>query len=228
MNKSRKSKKAFIVAAIALMAALVVGMGAMTYSKYITTSSTETTATAAKWGFVIAANADDLFGANYTKNGDYAIKVNGNEDGVAVKASGLTLAPGTSGSMTFNVNGTAEVLAKLTFEVSAASLIGIDYTSAEDYYPIKWTLKKGDQVVVDNKDFDTLKSKVSEQSSNIAIGQSLEDTYTLSWVWALDGNDAKDTLIGQHAAENDTTVDGGTISSTLKFTLSIKVEQVQE
>lgn len=245
MEKSRKSKKALIIVAIALMAALVVGMGAMTYSRYITTGTSGATATAAKWGFVVTANAQDLFGSDYTKDGgDTATKVNG--DGVAVNASSATLAPGTSGSMNITVNGTAEVLAQLTFDISQTSLIGIDYTEGEDYYPIKWTLKKNGVAVVgaDNVDFATLASAVANQSSKIAIGWSLSDTYTIEWVWALDGNDdAKDTLIGMQAhyesledgddkTNYETILNGvkgeATVESTLSFTLSVTVEQIQE
>ena len=50
--KSRKNKKMLVAVAMILMIALVAGMGAMTYSKYITSGTTgEQTATAAKWGF---------------------------------------------------------------------------------------------------------------------------------------------------------------------------------
>ena len=230
MEKSRKSKKALIIVAIALMAALVVGMGAMTYSRYITTGTSSATATAAKWGFVVTANAQDLFGSDYTKvGGDTATKVN--EGGVAVSASSATLAPGTSGSMTISIEGQAEVLAQLTFDISQTSLIGIDYTEDEDYYPIKWTLKKNGAAVdgADNVSFAALASAVNNQSSQIAIGGSLSDTYTIEWVWALTGNDdAKDTLIGQHAKDNSVTVAGGTIYSSLTISLTITVEQIQQ
>ena len=61
-----KKKRLSVVVATALMASLVVGMGAMTYSKYITSTSIPTQqATAANWGFVITADATNLFGRNY-------------------------------------------------------------------------------------------------------------------------------------------------------------------
>lgn len=246
MEKSRKSKKALIIVAIALMAALVVGMGAMTYSKYITTGASSATATAAKWGFVVTANAQDLFGSDYTKNGATATKVASGGVAVSASESGLTLAPGTSGSMNITVNGTAEVLAQLTFAISQTSLIGIDYTEGEDYYPIKWTLKKNGVAVdgASNASFADLASEVANQSSKIAIGGSLSDTYTIEWVWALDdNNDAKDTLIGMQAhyesledgddkTNYETILNGvkgeATVESTLSFTLSVTVKQIQE
>lgn len=237
MNKSRKSKKAFIVAAIALMAALVVGMGAMTYSKYITTSSKETTATAAKWGFVITANADDLFGTDYTKDGDYATKVE--EDGVAVKAAELTLAPGTSGSMELSVNGTAEVRAQVKYQITDIQEIRVN----EDY-PVKWTLKQGANVVdgCNGVQLSVIAAKLGSLSSTIEAGEQLSNAYTLSWVWAFEGNNANDTLIGMQAHYESLEGDEKTayfestlrdvkgakdVVCSLSFILSITVEQAQ-
>ena len=66
MNKT-KNKKLFMVVAIVLMLGLVAGMGAMTYSRYATKyDAPPQSATAAKWGFVVTANAENLFGV---KNG---------------------------------------------------------------------------------------------------------------------------------------------------------------
>ena len=61
-----KGKKFLTMAATSLMACLVAGMGAMTYSKYITSDNTGTQqATAANWGFVVTVNADDLFASSF-------------------------------------------------------------------------------------------------------------------------------------------------------------------
>ena len=113
-NKSRKSKKLLVVVAVILMLGLVVGMGAMTYSRYVTSGSTAQTATAAKWGFVVTVSADDLFASDYTKADGASLATKATGTGVAVHASttGTNLvAPGTTGSMTITISGSAEVLA---------------------------------------------------------------------------------------------------------------------
>ena len=62
-NKTRNNKrKPLLVVALVLMVALVLGMGAMTYSRYISTAEMDdgkTTATVAKWGYVVTINADN-------------------------------------------------------------------------------------------------------------------------------------------------------------------------
>ena len=61
-----KNKKFLVIIATVLMACLVVGMGAMTYSRYISTTELPAqSATAAKWGYVITADASNLFGSDY-------------------------------------------------------------------------------------------------------------------------------------------------------------------
>ena len=51
-KKNRKNRKPLIVVAMLLMVALVVGLGAMTYSRYVSSFNSGTQqATAAKWGF---------------------------------------------------------------------------------------------------------------------------------------------------------------------------------
>ena len=57
------TKKHLTIVAVVLMVALVVGMGAMTYARYISSyDSGEQIATAAKWGFVVNADTTNLFG----------------------------------------------------------------------------------------------------------------------------------------------------------------------
>ena len=70
-NNQRKNKKALVLVAMILMIGLVAGMGAMTYSRYISAGKVENVAaTAAKWGFIVNVNADNVFGSDYdTKDG---------------------------------------------------------------------------------------------------------------------------------------------------------------
>ncbi len=201
-RKNNKGRALIIVVAMILMLVLVVGMGAMTYARYKTSQSTgELTATAAKWGYVITVTADNLFGTDYTaETGKEVATVESNGNGVAVKALTSTtdnvVAPGTSGSMTIKVSGSAEVLAKLKISVKDGySEIKCIYgINKDEYKPIVWTLT--DKSISDplvSGDFESLKSF---DSVTFDAGQSIEKEYILSWEWALDGHDLLDTVIG--------------------------------
>ena len=67
MKMNETKKKSLVIIAMVLMVALVVGMGAMTYSRYVSTTDVPAqNATAAKWGFVVTANTSGLFGDAYS------------------------------------------------------------------------------------------------------------------------------------------------------------------
>lgn len=214
---NKKMKKGILGICIGLMVALVCGMGAMTYSKYISTTDAGTQqATAAKWGFVITANTDKLFGTDYTKaTGEYATVVS-TGSGVAVKASSdaNVVAPGTSGSMTITVNGSAEVRAKLTISMTNTSDIYYDA-----YYPIVWTM--GDDTYTN---LAALTAALNEETE-IAAGTSVTKDITISWAWAFENDNESDTMIGLLSGGATTTDKGHSLS--LAFDLSITVEQIQ-
>lgn len=246
--KSRKNKKMLVAVAMVLMIALVAGMGAMTYSKYITTSTTDSpTATAAKWNYFISANATNLFGAEYKEGTDADTLATLTETGdVVVKASSTAnvVAPGTSGSMTITVGGESEVLAQFKVSIAATSEIHFD-----DYYPIKWKFNGNtyNNIAALNTALSTLTAKAQWNTDAFEFTAT---TYTISWEWAFNGeNDAtnvKDTLIGYKAADvtwaniKDETCATGVkysaftdeakytaINYTMSFTLTATIEQVQ-
>lgn len=243
-RKNNRSKAGIIIVAMLLMVALVVGMGAMTYSRYITSETTSQNATAAKWGFVLNVNANNLFGTDYTKASGktYAEVVKTSEEiGVAVDAESKAVAPGTTGSMTIGISGTAEVKAKLTISfVKPDSLSGSEESVKEihygtDYYPVKWTLNDGTTDVAKGKLSD-IQSYLTNSSANIInAGTVFDETnkkeYTLSWEWAFDGegvDNAKDTAIGKKANDSDYTENGVEIEPQMSFKIVVSVEQIQE
>lgn len=235
-NKTRKNKKIFMVVAMVLMVALVAAMGTMTYSKYISTANVPTqTATAAKWGFVVTANTNNLFGKQYNKN-ETTATVDGT-GAVLVKAlTGATtniVAPGTSGSMTITVGGKAEVKAKFTIALAAGFKEISATLSGTEYLPIKWTLKKNSSEVGTYDNLSALQTALEAQSIVIEAGAaSFDATYTISWAWAFSVNDEADTAIGIATNEGATTATIGTntytVASTLSFDLTATVEQIQD
>ena len=253
-NNQRKNKKALVLVAMILMIGLVAGMGAMTYSRYITTTNVPTqTATAAKWGFAITTNVDNLFGRDYSGTG-LAVKVQDNGTSVhATTSAGNIVAPGTTGSMTVTIAGEAEVLAKVSFTNGPETESDI---SCDGYNPIKWNVTKkvgtAEATVVGSADMtlDAMLTALTADTntSTIAPADTVEIVYTITWKWEFNNgvNDDKDTLIG-FAANNKTYANikdlkgstgaaystvitetaYGAISYTLSFDFAVTVEQVQ-
>lgn len=246
-NKTRKSKKILMVAAIALMVALVAAMGTMTYSKYVMSSEEEVSqATAAKWGFALSADTADFLGKEYKLDGGSAKPVAvGN--GVAVVANNIVVAPGTSGSMTITISGTAEVRAQFTLGIKAGyTEISATPDGGVAYKPVKWTLVKNDgspSTLVDgSEDFADVATAIAT-ANTIEANEACSTTYTLSWAWALEtgadaaekaANNKHDTAIGMYANEaNLTKVNAATgntytaINPSFGFTLTASIEQIQ-
>lgn len=238
--EKKKSKKLLAILAMGLMLALIAGMGAITYSKYVTsTTAPSQSATAAKWGFVVTADASNLFGTQYKQTdatNHIATKVA--EGGVAVVASTTSnvVAPGTSGSMTFSINGSAEVYAKLTVVSTSTSEIALG-----DYKPVVWTLNDGTSDVKTGTLAEVV-TYLNATSANINANTAYNKNYTLTWKWAFDGNNMNDTIIGYKAQgksyDDIKDIDGvsavvanadayNAISTTMDFALTISVEQIQ-
>lgn len=260
MEKSRNnSRRLMAIIAVVLMVCLILAMGAVTFAKYITSGTTgDQTATAAKWGFVVTVDVSKLLGENYKKSDESSFaEVTSDDSGVAVKASATgskVVAPGTSGSVTFTISGSAEVAAKVSIKLLGDTKeIGIA-NATDPYNPIKWTYKNGSTT----KTADSLNGLVTEIDNLLTIepGTSLiNETYTISWEWALETgdtndlkatNNVKDTVIGYKADGKAYTaikdlyvgikrigdeINGdvySTISSQMSFNIAFSIEQAQQ
>ena len=139
--KILKSKKLITVLAMLLMVATVVGMGTMTYSRYVTQAGMPNaeSATVADWGYVLTINSQNLFGKQYEDNAVNESFAATTTDKIDVKTAGELdiVAPGTSGSMTITVSGNAEVLAQLAITVANTSkdVVLVYKTTAEGGCP---------------------------------------------------------------------------------------------
>ncbi len=209
-KKTNKKTRGIIIAAMVLLLIAIMCFCGVTFARYITKSSVPTQqATVAKWGFVVSANAEKLFGKGY--NNGAVTKPDEAGAVVDVKAATNTVAPGTKGEMTFGVTGSAEVLAQLKMTVKADTLKDISLTQGGDVYtPIKWKLEKGTDgttygTEVAKGTLSEIVNKVNEINSTIKIGESVSDYYKLSWEWVFDtdadseDDDVKDTILGYAA-----------------------------
>ena len=248
MQNVLKNKKVVMIVAMVLMVALVAGMGAMTYSRYVSSANMDkaATATVAKWGYVVKFDTTNMFGANYElKANNLAVVKNEGNDVVSAVATDFIVAPGTSGYMTIKVDGVAEVLAQLSVKV-AEGYKDITLFLADDgndetkdvYMPVKWTLKDGDNVVngCNKTTLEEIKKQLVLYSTDIEVGQALDKTLTIEWEWALDsGNDDLDTILGLLAASKSLSTEqsallkaDATHITSITFDLSATVKQIQD
>lgn len=244
--QKKDNRKSIFVIGLLLLLVAVIGFGGYTLSKYVTEKNKGGTASVAQWGFTVNADADKLFGKEYKWDGKNST-VSATGDTITVKANSATgtnlVAPGTTGSMTFEIGGTAEVKATVAVEMRDITDVVLKYkttaneTTALEYNPVKWTLKKGENILVENSTLaaiaDELNKAVYDETINPGASYTNAGTYTIEWVWAFEsGNDALDTFLGTIANAPATTTDGtytnqtGT-STSINFTLNISVTQVR-
>lgn len=270
-TQKKDNRKSVFVIALLLLLVAVIGFGGYTLSKYVTKKSETGSASVAKWGYTIEAKADKLFGTKYTFDKTNSVVTDSNTK-LTVEASDATtkkVAPGTTGSMTFSVKGTAEVLAQLSISMTDVKDVKLVYKKGTDgaeteYTPVKWTLKKNDNVVsVKLNESDLAETELSGVSlaaiqkglatvSTITPNATtIDDTYTISWVWEFENKtagatseqkeetDSLDTLLGMLANAGTHTADKlvkngdyaevfGKSNTTVAFKLDISIVQLQK
>ena len=242
-QKNSNKKSVFVIALLLLLVA-VIGFGGYTMSKYISSKSDNGTANVAKWGFEVTANGDGLFGKEYKYDAGKNASIVNNAAGVSltVKADNeeSRVAPGTTGSMTFSITGTAEVKSKIEVSLSGNDVV-LKYTATGvtngEYAPVKWTLKKKDATdpLLNGGTFAQLTTELAKLNATVEANATYANAgeYTIEWAWAYEsGNDALDTFLGTIAHTPATTTDGTYTKATgtttaISFNLSVSVTQLK-
>ena len=258
-TERKNNRKTAVIVALLLALVALLCFGGYTFSKYVTSGKGSGTASVAKWGYTASVDTTKLFGEEYKYDAaKTASTVNGTGANLTVKAdtAGRNLvAPGTAGSMTFTVGGTAEVRALLSMGIDAHTYKDVvlkirkngdtDYT---EYHPVKWTLKKGGTTVAgaENVTLAKIADIIHEDAINKTYGPNeglTSTTYELSWAWAFQdttGNvadlsiDQVDTILGQMAAgvtgytPAGYEIDTANSSTELAFTFTIQVSQLAQ
>ena len=248
MKKETKRKALVVAGALALIAAVGTTAGT-TFAKYATSASKGTTSeTVAKWGFTVSATGE-LFGQMYGTDTNIIKDIIKDGDNAVIASAGEynVVAPGSSGSITFTIEGTAEVNARIKVEVAdkeasdeKGKFQDISLTKAESeegakdgwtYNPIKWTMTANGStaatLVEKNEEVETkLRSWNDDSKEYKANGEKVSLKYTLSWEWKFeDGkndaekaeNNEKDTILGTMSHNNKTTDGLYTAVTTLKI-----------
>ena len=230
-TQKKDNRKSVFVIALLLLLVAVIGFGGYTLSKYVTKKSESGSASVAKWGYTIEANANKLFGTKYTFDNKNSVVTDSNAKLTVAASDAKTnkVAPGTTGSMTFSVKGTAEVLAQLSISMTDVKDVKLVYKKGTDgaeteYAPVKWTLTKNTEVVkvkLNESDADVtalsgvslaaIQKGLATVSTITPNAAEINDTYTISWVWEFENKtegatseqkeetDSLDTLLGMVA-----------------------------
>ena len=188
-----------------------------TFAKYTTSNNAEDSARVAKWGVTVEVTGNEAFAEKYNNTADAAgTKVVSSVSGENV------LAPGTNGTLaTYAITGTPEVAVNVT-KTAALTLTGWDYDPDADgeqfYCPIVF---KVGGTTIDGTTYDSaaeLEAAVEaifnenvDKNANV----NLAENATMTWEWAFDGDDVKDTALGNLAT-----------APTIEFSLEITVTQV--
>lgn len=215
-NEKKSNKKVVVVAAMALLLALVGISGGETYAKYASSQKDSATATVAKWGYTVTANAKELFGKQYG-TATNATAINGSGVNVVSRSSNNVVAPGTEGSMTMKVAGDAEVLSQIVTKIKVTDIVLItDKNENDPYYPLDWTLtvtsEKGSETITDTDldrkykgatfeaELNSDLAKINEYYAEISANTTVNYSITLAWKWSFDSendvNDLYDTVFG--------------------------------
>lgn len=205
-NKKSKTSLIVLLVAILLCIAVVLGMGGFTYAKYISSKTVETQkATVAKWGYVISADTSKLFGKNYLQN-NIVTTANPAATDVDVQAASTNennvVAPGTSGSMTFSITGSAEVRSAIKIVATTGTTVQLETGTGDSkttaYEPIKWTLASKSS---ENDDYTTVSgwengktySDMIDELGKLSVANidpgdttNIPLYYKLSWKWELE------------------------------------------
>lgn len=227
MKLNKKQKRTATIASMAALLAVVLGMGGQTFAKYVTTATQATqTATVAKWGYVIKANASQEFNAQKAFSESYGT----NSAIVSSSVGNAVVAPGATGSLSVYVKGKAEVKAKVTFTFVSTA----DVHYGADYYPIVWTISgtydnaDGTDATITGSEYTNLKAseidgKLNAFEKTYDANADVLTTITLTWSWPFVGDDVKDTALGNMAVNG---VESGS-SISVGYTFDASVEQVE-
>lgn len=206
MKLNKKQKRTATIASMAALLAVVLGMGGQTFAKYITTNTVEAqTAVVAKWGYVIQA-------VDQNSATDANVDLFKNAYGTSVIAENDVIAPGTNGSLTFNITGVAEVKAEVSFKGLGTWVTPTLTATGVNYRPVVWTLTINGTKTAETTDIDEFKGKVEDvtfayaanngSDAGSVIGTPVNDVVVISWNWAFDNSTKANTAVGYNEKAN--------------------------
>lgn len=206
MKKTKLMRAALLLLVLTLITSCFVGG---TFAKYVTKGDSTDTARVAKWGVTVEATGK-TFAHEYTKDDQNAAP--GMSKSVVSSTNDMVVAPGTSGSMaTVKLSGTPEVAVNVSY-AAKLTLTGWAIGDANTYYcPLVITVNGTDYKGTDYQNAeefaDVVKTAISGYSKNYVANTTLaakeaDDSLAVSWKWEFNGDDVKDTALGDLAAKD--------------------------
>ena len=159
------------------------------------------------------------FGVNVTASGTMFAREYATDDGSAgtitksVISTDKVVAPGTKGDMaSMTLTGTPEVAVRVSYAVNKFELKGWTTDGTTEYCPLVFTVgtasyKIGEPGIDSVSDLQNkVKTAITTYSKDYEANTDLSgvgaDSLKVSWAWAFEGDDAKDTALGSRAAED--------------------------
>ena len=218
MKKNYVMRFAAVLLVLVLLSTCVVSG---TFAKYVTKGEATDTATVAKFGVTVTVSSD-AFATEYDKD-DTSVSID-----KTVKSSAAdkdVLAPGTKGTLaTLSITGTPEVAVNIKYEATLD--LGDNWkVDGSEYCPLE--IKVGSTIYKLGTNANSIaeleaavENAIATYEENIEAGTDLStiDDIEISWSWAFVGDDAKDTALGDAAAD-------GT-APTIEFSLTVTVTQI--
>lgn len=245
------SKKHWTLRAAGLLFALVLITSCFvggTFAKYVKSVSGTQIARVARFGVEITAADDTAFNTTYAMDAT-GLSIVGNS---VISSDGhKVVAPGTKedDTVTFSITGKPEVAVHVELTMSGMEVFleagehpdltatspTAKFTLNDRYYPVVFTLKKGDTELASGT-ISKINAYLADLSKNYDAGTDLSTvfgTYTLYWEWAfedsnIDHKDQADTLLGVLAADHSAFgyVLGTNYQTGISFTLAATVTQI--
>lgn len=258
----KKSRSMRLASALLVLTLLSTCMISGTFAKYVTAEEGSDVARVAKFGVNIVVDGE-LFSETYK---DFPAT----DNSITVQSFGEVedvknlVAPGTkskTGGLNFSVTGTPEVDVRVYFDTTD---LGTDadndvflkantykdpttsdpddtFTLDGNYYPVKYVLKKNNEVIIQNATLAELKEKLNTYSFDVEANTDLATaigTYTIEWAWAYGepsevgeikvvDEDRADTVLGNLAAGTfDGLTKGTDYNLVTGLNVKIAVEQI--
>ena len=205
---------AVLLVAVLLTTCVISG----TWAKYVTTDTANDSARVAKWGVTVDVESP-AFLKEYAANEDHGTITN------TVVATEKVLAPGTKGTLaTVKINGTPEVAVEVAVDLNITlSNWSVDVTDDGNdnpvfYCPLVFAVGNDKVNGATCTSEDDLKTKIEalvDAATKYAVGANFDKDITLTWEWAFEGDNVKDTALGNAASYSDAPLIAATITASV-------------
>lgn len=210
MKKNRAMRVAAMLLVLVMMTSCFVGG---TFAKYVTSGEAETaTARVAKWGVTVTAATDKNTFSDVYATDDEKLKTT-ITNSVESDNDDKVVAPGTKGTLAeVTIAGTPEVAVAVTYEATV-TFEGWTVDNAV-YCPLVITVNNTEYKIDDSETLADFAARIVEAiekcAANYEPNENLEtetaDDVVVTWAWAFEGDDEKDTALGNNAENNKVTI----------------------